>query len=358
MSQEAIIKLKRRDKIGKISSYLNIYDVNSISKIDKNNNLNILRIIKKSILGCNFYYSYSKNDIFASAIANFVIINTCFVIFPQILFNSLNLYQTFEDIEKIFKEENNTILTERNDFLFRLSISNFIDVGILFFISIYFKYKENKINQYLQKCTQCAIKEENDALLKDKYFCQITDNEFDIEIKKIKNNFNDNKNNEEYFFKYVINFPNVTGISKFLYNKSFTNKENEIINDICNISSEIDFKYKKKLTKFIFIIASVLVCIPVFSLISGKKKLDIINYIGIFLLFLFVQLNIFFDNKKEQINYVNLLNERYIKEGYFIYINNDIISIFNLKEEYKINEDITQIRKLNEKFMVKYGISF
>ena len=129
-----------------------------------------------------------------------------------------------------------------------------------------------------------------------------------------------------------------------------------IIYNINSISEEVDYKYKKKLLKFILIIVSILIFIPFFSYISDKKKLDVINYIGIFSLFLFVQYNISLKNKNEQINYISLLNERYIKDGYFIYINKDIISIFYLKEEYKINNDIYHIYKINENFMKKYSL--
>ncbi len=110
--------------------------------------------------------------------------------------------------------------------------------------------------------------------------------------------------------------------------------------------------------KFILIIASIIICFSVFSYISTKKKLDLINYVGILTLFIYVQINIFFKNKKEQINYVSLLNERYFKDGYFIYINSDIISIFYLKDEYRYNTDVKSIRKINEKFMKKYEIYF
>ena len=47
MSQKSGIKLKRRDKLYKINSYINIYDMNELSSIDKNYHTNILRIIKK-----------------------------------------------------------------------------------------------------------------------------------------------------------------------------------------------------------------------------------------------------------------------------------------------------------------------
>ena len=358
MSQPTILKLRRRDKISKVDSYLKIYETHILPYVDNKYHINILRIIKKAILGSNFYYFYSKNNIFASAIANFVIINTFFVIFPQIIFNSISILEVYDDIEKITITDNKNIYEERNNFLLRLSISNFIDISILLFMSLLYKYKEKKINNYMKKYTQCALREENDILIKNKYFCEISNDEFDIDIKKIKNNFNLEKNREEYFFKYVINFPNVRGISKYLYYKSFSVKEKEIINNINSICDEIDFRHKKKLIKFTIVIVSILISIPIFSYFSAKNKLDMINYFGIFSLFLFVQFNTFLINKKEQINYVNLLNDKYFKDGYFIYINNDIISIFYLKEEYQRNRDISQIRKMNEKFLEKNEINF
>lgn len=361
MSDKTILKLSRQDKLNRLSSYIQVYDTKQLSSVNKKNNTNILRVIKKAILGTNFCYWYTKNNIFASAIANFVIINTCFILFPQIVFNSINMKKIMEEIDNMKQDEKKMLSSEGVDFLFRLSISNFIDIGLFASLILFYKYKERKINKYMEIYTQYAIKEENDILIKDKMFCEITSDDFDIEIKKSKNNYslsNNNKDKQEYFFKYVINFPNVREISRFLYHKIYNEKEKEIINNIISISDEVEYKYKRKLIKFIFIIVSIIVCFSVFSFISTKKKLDMINYVGIFSLFIFVQLNIFFKNKKEQINYVSRLNDKYFKDGYYIYINSDIISIFYLKDEYRYNTDVKSIRKINEKFMKKYEIYF
>ena len=258
MSQKTLIKLKRRDKLYKLNSCINIFDINELSSIDKQYHMNILRIMKKAILGSNYCYSYSKNNIFASAIANFIIINTCFVILPQIIFNSLNIIQSNEEIGNLSEEEEKALLINiRNEFFFRLTISNFIDIPIFVILGILYKFKERKINKYMKKYTQYAIKEENDILNKNKIFCKISSDDFDIEIKKSKKKLNNKNNKEEYFFKYVINFPNLRRISNFLYSKSFNQKEKEIINNINYVCDEIDFKYKKKLIKFIIVIISV-----------------------------------------------------------------------------------------------------
>lgn len=361
MSEKTILKLPRQDKINRLNSYVNVYDTKQLSSIDKKNNINILRIIKKTILGTNFCYWYTKNNLFASAIANFVIINTCFVLFPQIIFNSFHMKKILEDLENSKEDDKKPLTIDGSDFLFRLSMSNFIDIFLFATLALFYKYKEKKINKYMEIYTQYSIKEENDMLIKNNIFCEIASDEFDIEIKKSNKKLNLNniyQNKQECFFRYVINYPIVKDISHFLYRKIYTEKEKEIINNINAICDEVDYKYKRKMIKFILIIASIIICFSVFSYISTKKKLDLINYVGIFTLFIYVQINIFFKNKKEQINYVSLLNERYFKDGYFIYINSDIISIFYLKEDYRINADIKTINELNEKFMKKYDINF
>ena len=76
---------------------------------------------------------------------NFIIINTCFVILPQIIFNSLNIIQSNEEMGNLSEEEEKTLLISlRNEFFFRLTISNFIDISILVFLGILYKYKEKK----------------------------------------------------------------------------------------------------------------------------------------------------------------------------------------------------------------------
>ena len=102
----------------------------------------------------------------------------------------------------------------------------------------------------------------------------------------------------KYFFEYAINFPNVRHASSYLYKKVLLPKEKEIINNIMDISNLIELKYKKKLIKFLLMIISILLSIPIIKYFSAEKKLDILNYFGIFSLCLYVQINIIFDNKE------------------------------------------------------------
>ena len=55
------IILKRKDASGMLKSYKEVYDLSSLSSIEEEYRKIILRIVKKSILGCNYCYSYIKN---------------------------------------------------------------------------------------------------------------------------------------------------------------------------------------------------------------------------------------------------------------------------------------------------------
>ena len=94
-----------------------------------------------------------------------------------------------------------------------------------------------------------------------------------------------------------------------------------------------------------------MIILPLCKFFSIEKKLDYINYFGILILSLFVQRNIFLNNKTEQIKYITTLNYEYINDGYYIYINSDMISLFYLKEEYKSIDCIDKIKELNEQFL-------
>ena len=359
--------LQRKDNNNLINTYLYVYDTKPLYSIENEYRKSILRIVKKAILGTNFSFWYSKHSAFISAIVNFVIINTFFVLFPQILFHSHDIEKMLDELDEISEAPNTPkqplsfLSKKRTDFVFRLCISNFIDTFILLVLSLNYKYKERKINKYMERYTQCAIDEEN-KMIKDKYNCNISnDGKFSIEINVKKNRDNENdidscsdfkiNDNKKIFFEYVINFPNVKFVSNYLYKKAFLPKEQEIITKIVNISNEIDNKYRKKLFSFLLLIISILIIIPLLKIISTEKKLDYINYFGILFLSLFVQRNIFLNNKTEQIKYISSLNNEYINDGYYIYINSDMISLFYLKQEYKNIENLDKIKELNEQFL-------
>ena len=55
------IILERNDNLHLLKSYVRVYKTNSLYKMKANLRKNILRIVKKSILGTNFILFYSKH---------------------------------------------------------------------------------------------------------------------------------------------------------------------------------------------------------------------------------------------------------------------------------------------------------
>lgn len=362
--------LERNDTFHPSNSYINVYKTNSLYKIETKYREIILRIVKKSILGSNFIYFYSKHGLFISAILNLIIINLNFLIFPKLLSQSKYIKFSEEEDDYNQMDRKSEIISPYNrlfDFnnttnlLIHLFIINLFDVIIFSIIIIDYLYKHKKINKYMEKYTQCSIESEN-KLIKNYFNCVISNNgKFNIEIysKKNKNN-KENLNlqniNNNYFFEYVINLPNIRFLTHFIYKKIFLQKEKEIIDRIVGITNEIEYKYKKKLITFLLIIVSIIIYFPLMNYISGEKKKDFINYFGILILILFVERDNFFKNKAEQIQRVSLLNNEYINNGYYIYIDNDIISIFFVKEKFRNIEYIDKIKELNERFLYKYNL--
>ena len=354
--------LKRNDHLHLSNNYLYIYDTKSLYLMENEYRKNILRIVKKSILGTNFTFWYSKHNAFISAIVNFIIINTCFVIFPQLLFHSKDIEHLIDEIiverEEVQKSNKPFSLfsNKSSDFVIRLFITNLIDSIILIVLTVNYRYKEKIINKFMEKYTQCSIEVEN-KIIENKYNCKISnDGNFDIIInleKKENISHSTIYYNNKYFFEYVINFPNLKYASTHLYKKIFSHKEKEIISKIDTISNEIENKYKKKLLNFLFIIITILLCIPLFKYVSDDTKLDYLNYFGILVLSLFVQRKICLNNLSEQIKIISSLNKEYINDGYYIYINSNIISIFYLKEEYRNIESLDKITELNPAFIQK-----
>ena len=336
--------LERNDSLRPLNSYTKVYKTNSLYKMKFFYRKNILRIVKKSLLGSNFIYFYSKHGLFISTLFNILIININLLLFPRLLSNSKSNTNFQEDID------NNNINEKESTHI------DSIDFMVLSTMLIHYKYKERKINKYMQKYTQCSIESEN-RLISKKYFCTITnDGNFKIEINKIKNKANKDMKRSENFFEYVINFPNIRFLSLYLYKKIFLPKEKEIINKIIDISNEIEYKYKKKLLIFLIVIISIITYIPLVNIFAHEERKDFINYFGILVLILYVERNNFFNNKNEQIQRVSLLNMEYINSGYYIYISNDLISIFYIKEKYRNIESIDNIKKMNENFLHKFDL--
>ena len=360
----SVAVLERKDNLRLLNSYIRVYETNKLYKMKIYYRKIMLRIVKKSILGTNFIYLYFKHTLFKTALFNMIIINLNLILFPKLLYNSksnanFSNDKDFQNESEIYSPNYRLFTFNKTIYIiFRIFIINILDIFILSVMAINYNYKQKIVNKYMEVYTQCAIRREN-KLIKKRYFCSISnDGKFNIEIystKKIKNK-GVNYNRHKYFFEYVINVPNIRLFSPYAYKKILLPKEIEIINRIATISNEIEYRYKKKLLRFLLIIIFVIIYIPLKNMISEGKNKDFLNYFGILMLILFVERNNFFKNKSEQIEKVKSLNNEYINNGYYIYINNYIISIFFIKEKLRNIESIEKIRKLNEKLLNKFDL--
>ena len=348
------IILQRKDTSELSDSYLKVYDIKNLSSIDKEYHQNILRIIKKSILGSNFIYSYIKYDIIFSMLSFISTIKSLFIAGPKLIFKFFKKKLNNEIIDTL--EENKIEPKEEtwSKYFCDLFSYYFIEIILLIVMSLYYKNKTKKIKKYMEKYTQCAISQENE-MIKEKYFCKISGKgNFDIEINQGENLAC--YKNDEIFFDYVINIPYIMKAKNYLYYKSFLPLEKEIIVLIQNLLKELEIKNNEKFHKYMLMLLALLFGIIIYVFTPDQQNLDIIHYIGIFSFLLYIKIKIFMKNKKQQELLISLLNDSLFKNGYYFYINNDIISIFYLKEVYRNNIALSEITKINEKFLKKYNL--
>ena len=276
----SVAVLERKDNLHLLNSYIRVYETNKLYKMKIYYRKIMLRIVKKSILGTNFIYLYFKHTLFKTALFNMIIINLNLILFPKLFYNSksnanFSNDKDFQNESEIYSPNYRLFTFNKTIYIiFRIFIINILDIFILSVMAINYNYKQKIINKYMEVYTQCAIRREN-KLIKKRYYCSISnDGKFNIEIystKKIKNK-GVNYNRHKYFFEYVINVPNIRLFSPYAYKKILLPKEIEIINRIATISNEIEYRYKKKLLRFLLIIIFVIIYIPLKNIISEEKN--------------------------------------------------------------------------------------
>ena len=349
------ITLPRLDNTYEQNSYVNIYKIKDLEKINEKYKDILLRVVKKSILGTNFTYFYKIRSLFLTFISLIIINNI--IPFIKDYFFSDNLKDINNNILEISINTINNDSNKNDSYLLNFFGMNLIFILFLVYKIFKYRYSKTKINNYMQKLTQCSIEKENE-FLKNNFYCSISsDNKFSIEI------YSDNKNNinntsiksDKIFFEYVINFPNIKYFNSYNYESVLLPKEKEIIKNIDNITYEIDEKnYKIERFSFLIIIFFIIpfilylrALIKIPFLFAKFAKIFFIFFIAI--LIIITRIYFSFKNKIEIIEKVLLLKNNYIKDGYYIYINKYIISIFFLKEKYRNYQSINIINRYNKK---------
>jgi K+-sensing histidine kinase KdpD len=215
--------------------------------------------------------------------------------------------------------------------------------------------KEENMKKYMEIFTQRAINEENEKM-KNKYFCEISkDGNFDIIINKINNDNNSQVKYQSYFSKYVINIPNVDEtslVANHIYSAIFSKMDEEFVVLVMVIFIAIENSNRKKLLKFIQISVIISIIIPLYNFYYPEntiKNLNLYFFITNALLAIYNIFNFNLKNKNQKRAFISVINEIFISKGYFINMNDDIISIFALKDEYIFNNNIKRIADIDER---------
>ena len=129
----SLLTLKRTDKFYQQKSYLNIYNFQDLSKIDSNIKPLLLRVVKKSILGTNFFHFYTKHSLYFSTILNIIMTNLNFFIFPKIFQQTKQFSFYFNDgknnsIETYENNKNINLVNNTKYMMFDIFIINLIDI--------------------------------------------------------------------------------------------------------------------------------------------------------------------------------------------------------------------------------------
>ena len=338
------IILKRKDASGMLKSYKEVYDLSPLSSIEEEYQGIILRIVKKSILGCNYCNSYIRGIKKSYDSAGMSLISL-----PLILQNIFNCLAEF------YNEEDEIKLKSGNGWVkYATLVWSIITIIVQTVLIIKECKREENMDKHMQTLTQSVINEENEKL-KNKYFCEISkDGNFDIIINKINNNDNSKIKYKNCFSKYVINIPNVNEaqlLSDCIYFEIFSKMDEEIVLLLLVYFIVIENSNKEKLQKFFRISGIISLSIPVYNFYYPEntlKKFNLYFVITNALIIIYNIFNFYLNIKNQKRSIINLINQLFISKGYFINITDEIISIFALKDEYIFNKNIKRIGDINE----------
>ena len=339
------IILKRKDASGMLKSYKEVYDLSSLSSIEEEYRKIILRIVKKSILGCNYCYSYIKNKKKSYE-------RVCL----SLISLSYNLHSLLDSLTDFYKGEDEKNLNNGNGWAKYITFAWSIITLVVRMVLIFKEdKKEENMKKYMEIFTQRAINEENEKM-KNKYFCEISkDGNFDIIINKINNDNNSQVKYQSSFSKYVINIPNVDEtslVANHIYSAIFSKMDEEFVVLVMVIFIAIENSNRKKLLKFIQISVIISIIIPLYNFYYPEntiKNLNLYFFITNALLAIYNIFNFNLKNKNQKRAFISVINEIFISKGYFINMNDDIISIFALKDEYIFNNNIKRIADIDER---------
>lgn len=333
-----------------------VFKKDDLDGINENYRYTFLRIEKKAILGTNFIRLGKSFIPLACQMKNMFKVNVLLFVIYQLIQFEKNIIDHFDKNETEF---DSTKLIKDSIIFCCFEINSFIAIMISYLTFIYKSYKYKIIN-YIQKFTQISIEREN-KLIKNKYYCEISaHNNFKIEIYRnnIYNNIYNSSltNDSASFYVYVINIPNNTFDDNSHSYKFLLQKEREIIDIIRYVQKEIE-KINSRLYAKLFIFSFLIYYIPLIILFSSYENIFIyILFFSFLIEMILLNFYLYYKIKKEIIENIFVLNNNIIINGYYIYINDYIISIFYLIEKYRNKESIDMIRFNINKLLNKFNL--
>ena len=310
------------------------YDLTNLDKLnfkteeEKNDLINLTKNILLSSHFSYLFYAFSK---ILGYLKSLFLYNIFYFIGMKIIYKLMNS----KDREKL---QSNTPLWKK------LIAFNLPELLLIFY---YHKRKLTKINTALYSLFTFLSEKISYAFNSDNsknYLCQINQNNFNIYlIKKGQNNNNEERiiyiNNpeileEDTFYNSVISYPNAN-FEYFNFN-NLTQDETEMYEEIFTFINEVEKKLKEECQLY-NTIGTILSNLSYNNLSNYNVKYGLLFKILSFIILEVVLTNITKRKRRKFLldEKLNIFNEKNMKKGYFLCVNEYVILLFKIKDEYK-----------------------
>jgi hypothetical protein len=327
--------------------------INKIADNEEEKN-NLKQFVRNILLSCNFSYLIYSSNKFIGYFKSLFFYNIFYFIIVGYLFSFITKTKKKEEEEE---EEINVSVIKK------LLLFNIPEILLIYF---YRKKELAKINKsllflysYLNERI-CYIFN-NDP--KNKYISIINQNTYDILLKrKDEENIND-KNlyfhdrellSKETFFDSVISYPN-ENFGDFDFNNL---KENEelMFQEIFTLINEVEKKIKEE-NSFTNTISSLISNLSFTNAIKFNILYSLgCKLVGFLIRDIYLQNYVFISERKKLIEEkIKDFNQKHMKEGYFLAINDYVILLFVIKEKFKsYEESYTILKEDSQNILKKY----
>ena len=327
--------------------------INKIADNEEEKN-NLKQFVRNILLSCNFSYLIYSSNKFIGYFKSLFFYNIFYFIIVGYLFSFITKTKKKEEEEE---EEINVSVIKK------LLLFNIPEILLIYF---YRKKELAKINKsllflysYLNERI-CYIFN-NDP--KNKYISIINQNTYDILLKRKNEENNNDKRlylhniellSKETFFDSVISYPN-ENFGDFDFNNL---KENEelMFQEIFTFINEVQKKIKED-NSFTNSISSLISNLSFTNAIKYNILYSLGCKLGGFLIRdIYLQNYVFIPERKKLIEEKSKeFNQKHMKEGYFLAINDYVILLFVIKEKYKsYEESYTILKEDSQNILKKY----